>query len=66
MRRGQDLVTSDAKTATVRKRKSISSRVKHDSDSDEAEFVPTNRRRGSINPIVAKRRRGMLFEMRSF
>lgn len=58
--RGQDLVTSDAKPATKRKRKSMPSRV-NESDSSEAEFVP-QKKSAHTNFFRQKRLTGMLFE----
>lgn len=57
--RGQDLVTSDAMPATVRKRKSMPSRV-YESDSSEVEFVP--RKKSTLaNSLRQKQLLGMLF-----
>lgn len=58
------MVTSDAKPATTRKRKSMPSRV-NESDSSEAEFVP-RKRSVHRNSLREKQPRGMLFETRVF
>lgn len=61
------MVTSDAKPATMRKRKSISSRVNEsdssESDSSESDFIP-RKRSVYTSSLREKRPRGMLFETR--
>ena len=61
--RGQDLVTSDAKFATARKRKSMPSRGP-ESDSSEAEFVPPRKKSAYTSSIRQQRLMGMSFEGR--
>lgn len=56
------MVTSDAKPATTRKRKSMPSRV-NESDSSEGEFVP-QKKSMYTNSLREKQSRGMLFETR--
>lgn len=56
------MVTSDAKPATMRKRKSMPSRV-NESDSSESDFIP-RKRSVYTSSLREKRPTGMLFETR--